>query len=210
VKVLGSTSLRATGLGAALALPGMMCTCCCAPVALGLRRAGASLGAATAFFLGNPTLNPAVLVFLLFTLGWRWSVLRLVMGIVLVFGGAWLVSRFGGELEGPVPAQAAPQPYPNGRWAMRWLRSLARLSIQLLPEYIIVIGLLGFARVYLFPTAGPNLGDNPLVLIGLAIAGVLFAIPTAGEIPIIQTMQGFGVGAGPAGVLLLTLLSHSA
>jgi uncharacterized protein len=34
---------------------------------------------------------------------------------------------------------------------------------------------------------------------------VLFAIPTAGEIPIIQTMRGFGMGAGPAGALLLTL-----
>jgi uncharacterized protein len=30
-------------------------------------------------------------------------------------------------------------------------------------------------------------------------------IPTAGEIPIIQTMLAFGMGAGPAGVLLLTL-----
>jgi uncharacterized membrane protein YraQ (UPF0718 family) len=79
----------------------------------------------------------------------------------------------------------------------------------LLPEYIIAIGLLGFARVFLFPAAGPDLGNNPLVLVGLAIAGMLFAIPTAGEIPIIQTMQGFGVGAGPAGVLLLTLPSLS-
>ena len=42
-------------------------------------------------------------------------------------------------------------------------------------------------------------------MIGLAIAGTLFVIPTAGEIPIIQTMLGFGVGAGPAGVLLMTL-----
>jgi uncharacterized protein len=30
-------------------------------------------------------------------------------------------------------------------------------------------------------------------------------IPTAGEIPIIQTLQAFGLGAGAAGVLLLTL-----
>jgi hypothetical protein len=42
-------------------------------------------------------------------------------------------------------------------------------------------------------------------MIALAIAGTLFVIPTAGEIPIIQTMLGFGMGAGPAGVLLLTL-----
>jgi uncharacterized membrane protein YraQ (UPF0718 family) len=42
-------------------------------------------------------------------------------------------------------------------------------------------------------------------MVALAVAGTLFVIPTAGEIPIIQTMLGFGMGTGPAGVLLLTL-----
>lgn len=51
-------SLRATALG----LPTMMCTCCTAPVVVGRRRAGTS---ATAFWLANPVLNPAVLVFAL-------------------------------------------------------------------------------------------------------------------------------------------------
>ncbi|MCL6564505.1 MAG: permease, partial [Firmicutes bacterium] len=33
----------------------------------------------------------------------------------------------------------------------------------------------------------------------------LFVIPTAGEIPIVQTLMRFGLGPGPAGVLLTTL-----
>jgi uncharacterized membrane protein YraQ (UPF0718 family) len=49
------------------------------------------------------------------------------------------------------------------------------------------------------------LGQELPVIIALAIVGTVFVIPTAGEIPIIQTMLGFGVGAGPAGALLLTL-----
>ena len=206
VRCLGSTTFRTSALGGLIALPGMMCTCCTAPVALGLRRSGVSLGAATAFFLGNPTLNPAVLVFLLFTLGWQWALLRLVLGVVLVFGGAYLATRWGGTLAGPVPESAAPaEPPTTGSWGVRWLRAFGRLVIQLIPEYVLVVALLGFARAFLFPAAGPDLGNNPWVLVGLAIAGTLFVIPTAGEIPIIQTMQGFGVGAGPAGVLLLTL-----
>lgn len=40
---------------------------------------------------------------------------------------------------------------------------------------------------------------------GGSLDRTLFVIPTAGEIPIIQTMLAFGMGAGPAGVLLLTL-----
>jgi uncharacterized membrane protein YraQ (UPF0718 family) len=205
VRLLGAATFRSSAFGGLLSLPGMMCSCCAAPVAIGLRRSGASLGSAVAFFLGNPTLNPAVLVFLLFTLGPGWALLRLVLGAVLVFGSAYLATRFG-RLTGPTPATAAPSPStPSGSWGIRWLRSLGRLVIQLIPEYILVVGLLGFARAFLFPTASPELGNNLLIMLGLAIAGTLFVIPTAGEIPIIQTMLGFGIGSGPAGVLLLTL-----
>src|SRR5436305_1033746 len=109
VRFLGSVSGRSTALGGLISLPGMMCTCCCAPVAIGLRRSGSSLGAAVAFFLGNPTLNPAVLVFLLFTLGWQWALLRLVLGVVLVFGGAVLAVRMGATLAARAPADAQPQ-----------------------------------------------------------------------------------------------------
>ncbi len=59
----------------------------------GLRKSGASTASATAFFLGNPALNPAVLVFLLLALGWQWAALRAVLGIVLVFGTASIVAR---------------------------------------------------------------------------------------------------------------------
>jgi uncharacterized protein len=209
VRVFGGSTLRGSFLGGVLSLPGMMCTCCTAPVALGLRRSGASLGAATAFFLGNPTLNPAVLVFLLFTLGWQWALLRLVLGVVLVFGGAALAMRLGARLgvqERVVAAAAAQgQDALRGPWVVRWLRALGRLVIQLVPEYVVIVGVLGFARAFLFPAASPEIGNNLLVMLGLAVAGTLFVIPTGGEIPIIQTMLGFGIGAGPAGVLLMTL-----
>jgi uncharacterized protein len=205
VRLLGSGSTRSSALGGVLSLPGMMCTCCTAPVAIGLRRSGASLGAAVAFLLGNPTLNPAVLVFLLFTLGWQWALLRLVLGAVLVFGGALLATRMAGGLNAPAPVLAQPPATPTGPWLKRWLRSLGRLVVQLVPEYVVIVGILGFARAFLFPAAGPELGNNVVLMAGLAVAGTLFVIPTAGEIPIIQTMLGYGMGAGPAGVLLLTL-----
>jgi hypothetical protein len=30
------------------------------------------------------------------------------------------------------------------------------------PEYLIIVGLLGFARAFLFPSAGPDLGNSAL------------------------------------------------
>ncbi len=180
----------------------------------GLRNSGASIGSATAFFLANPALNPAVLVFLVLTpgLGWSWALLRLTFGLLLVFGSAALVNRL---VPTPVPAQSLTEERVDLESAkqehvvVRWLKSFAILALTLVPEYIVMILLLGAARAFLFPAAGPELGNSPLIIVGLAVVGMLFAIPTAGEIPIIQTMRAFGMGDGPSGALLLTLAPAS-
>ena len=153
-----------------------------------------------------------MLVFLLLTpgLGWHWALLRLGLAIVLVFGAAAIVNRMATKAQVDMhPVHQASDdvaaPAPTGPLALRWLRSLATLIISLVPEYIVMILALGAVRAFIFPKAGPELGNGILVIIGLALAGTLFAIPTAGEIPIIQTMRSFGMGSGPAGALLLTL-----
>jgi len=55
------------------------------------------------------------------------------------------------------------------------------------------------------PEVNPVWGHSILAIIMLAITGTLFVIPTAGEIPVIQTLMAFGLGAGPAAALLITL-----
>lgn len=205
-RVLGKASLRSSVLGGVLALPGMMCSCCSAPVVVGFRKSGASAGSAVAFFLGNPTLNPAVLVFLVFTLGWPWAALRLGFGVALVLGGALLATRLARkDLVLPQPPLAVSLPVDSRPLPLRWCVALGRLVVTLVPEYVVIVLLLGALRAFLFPSAIAHAGNNPGVLVGLALAGTLFVIPTAGEIPIIQTLQAYGLGAGAAGVLLLTL-----
>jgi uncharacterized membrane protein YraQ (UPF0718 family) len=48
-------------------------------------------------------------------------------------------------------------------------------------------------------------GNDVLWIVGLAIAGTAFVIPTAGEVPIVQSLMALGLGAGPAAALLVTL-----
>lgn len=206
-RVLGSTGFGSTVAGGAVALPGMMCTCCAAPVTVGLRKRSASVGAALAFFLANPVLNPATLIFMGFVLSWKFTIYRLVFGVILVFGIALLANRLFKE------EQAADSPLSTvdeaaaetGSFLRRWLRALGQLIIDTIPAYVIVVFVLGFARAWLFPAIGPTGLNGILAIIGLAIAGTLFVIPTAAEIPVVQTLMGFGLGAGPAGALLLTL-----
>ena len=94
-------------VGGVASMPSMMCTCCAAPIAVTLRRNGVTRVAAIAYWLGNPLLNPAVLVFLLFVAPWQWTLTRMAVGIAAVVGVAvavGLVTRAGG------PGNRCPTP----------------------------------------------------------------------------------------------------
>jgi len=144
-----------------------------------------------------------------FVLGWQWTALRLVVGVILVFGMAYLANRFVGatELSGEVEESLVTQLKTDGNGSLwlRWLRELWQMSARLLPEYALIVIVLGAARAWLFPQVTADVGNHALWIVGMAIAGTLFVIPTAGEIPIVQTLMSFGMGAGPAGALLTTL-----
>lgn len=195
----------ATSRAAAAALPSMMCTCCAAPVAVGLIRSEADAAAALAYWLANPVLNPATLVFIGFVLGWGWAGLRLVLGAGLVFA----LSHFAARL---MPAgKRIPPPQETGGDAAQagYLRAYAaalwRLASRLVPEYFLLVFALGAARAWLFPAMTPAIGHAGWLPPLLAAIGTLFVIPTAGEVPIVQVLQHVGLGTAGAGALLLTL-----
>lgn len=149
------------------------------------------------------------MVFMGFVLGWQWVMLRLIVGLILVFGIAYLANHFIGAAERSVEIEESlvKQLITDGDGSLwlRWLRELWQMSIRLLPEYALIVIVLGAARAWLFPQVTADVGNQALWIVGMAIAGTLFVIPTAGEIPIVQTLMSFGMGAGPAGALLTTL-----
>jgi uncharacterized membrane protein YraQ (UPF0718 family) len=208
-RTLGRSSWGSVATGGLLAIPGMMCTCCAAPVVIGLRRRHASAAASTAFWLGNTVLNPATLVFMGFVLGWKWTGLRLALGIPLVFGTGYLVTRL--TLPGEIVAlqaqlsQTVGDIGAAGPSIKSWLARFFKLLIGLAPEYLLLVLLLGAARAWIFPQAGPAIGNELQWIVLMSAAGLVFAIPTAGEVPIVQAMLALGVGAGPAAALMMTL-----
>jgi len=175
---------------------------------VGLGKQKAAPGAVLAYWLGNPVLNPATIIFLGFVLGWGWSLLRIAVGVALVAAAAWLGDRMSPRRvpEKAVASWEEPEEEePRGSIFLRWVSAAGRLAVGLIPEYLIIVLILGATRAWLFPAMSPAVGHSVLLFIGLAIAGTLFVIPTAGEVPILQTLSGFGLGPLGAGALMITL-----
>lgn len=204
-RLLNRRRLISSGLaGGVASLPSMMCTCCAAPVAVTLRRSGVTRAAAMAYWLGNPLLNPAVLVFLCFAAPWQWTLTRAVIGGVAVIGVAVAVGLVTGGAAAPRSDPIAP-PGNEYRCAPRkFVRTLACLSLILLPEYAILVLAVGAFRGWLLTLTEPS-HQGPLIVVLAAIVGTLIVIPTAAEIPILQSLALLGVSSGTLGALLITL-----
>lgn len=206
--VFGKSGLFTVVVGGIASLPMMMCTCCAAPVVTGLRECRATPGAAIAFWLGNTVLNPATLIFTGFVLGWDWSIFRLAFGALMVFGLGLLANHLAGSEESvaiPPDSQTDLVAQTQGASFSRWLVVLYRMSIRLIPEYLVLVLALGATRAWLFPHIGHEVDGSLLWILVFAGAGALFVIPTAGEVPIVQAMLALGVAVGPAAALLMTL-----
>jgi uncharacterized protein len=211
---------RQAGTGALASLPSMMCTCCTAPITVTLRRAGVPRPAVLAHWLGNPLLNPAVLVFLFLVGPWEWGVTRLLVGLVVVLGAGALIGALadrGTAVDSTIrtATDEAEPPATLSQLPGRFVRSLWRLSRILVPEYALVVLLVGAFSGWLsqFAEMSDGLGLFAEMSDGLglfavlvaAVIGALLVVPTGGEIPVLVALSAVGVGAGLLGVLLVTL-----
>jgi uncharacterized membrane protein YraQ (UPF0718 family) len=203
--------------GGTAALPSLMCTCCTAPLAVGLRRRGVGTAASLAYWVGNPVLNPAVLLFLFLVAPWQFGLVRLLVGAVLVFGASAVIARLlGPDDHGDAPASAVAVPADPARlreFPLRFARSLARLAIVLIPAYFLVMLAVGAVSGWLSDFSALDARLGVLAVLGCALIGTVLVIPTGGEIPVVLALSGAGAGAGAvagtamasAGALLITL-----
>lgn len=108
------------------------------------------MGGALAFWMGNPVLNPATLVFMGFVLGWGFAAIRLVAGLVMVLLIATLVQKWVRE----TPQTQAPVeidiPEAQGGFLAAGAGRYGRFS-GVRSVYILAVLVLGAARVWLFP-----------------------------------------------------------
>jgi uncharacterized protein len=203
--------------GGTASLPSLMCTCCSSPLVVGLRQRGTGTAASLAYWLGNPLLNPAVLVFLFLVAPWQFGVVRIIVGVSVVVGGSALVARLFASRETAAPGQPEaalppglrppqpPDPARLGQFPLRLTRSLFRLAVVLIPVYVSAVLVLGYLSSWLSDFASLDARLGIAAVLVCAVIGTLLVIPTGGEIPVILALSAAGVSAGTAGALLITL-----
>ena len=140
-----------------------------------------------------------------FVLGWYFAFIRLAAGLLTVLIVASLVQKLVKESPTEPATVELDISEPQGGFFARWGKALWQLFWSTIPVYILAVLVLGAARVWLFPHADGAIVNTLLWVVAMAIAGCLFVIPTAAEIPIVQTMMLAGMGTAPALALLITL-----
>lgn len=177
------------------------------------RRSPTFLLASLAYWVGNPVLNPAVLVFLFLVAPWQFGMVGIVVGLPPVVGGTVLVTWLADlGLPGgvrPLPPELAspepPDPVRFSQFPSRFVRSLLQLTAVLVPAYVIVLFLSGYLSGWLSGFSGLDVRLGAAAVLVCAVVSTLLVIPTGGEIPVVLALTAAGVGAGTAGALLITL-----
>lgn len=207
VALIGAPTAGSAAIAASGSMFTMMCTCCAGPIVVGLRRQAVAAGSALAFFLGNPVLNPATLIFIGFVLGWKFAALRIVLGALLVFTVALMANWVTGDSpKSPRSAiSTAEEPRTVKAMFAAWLRELWIEIYTILPGYVAIVFIVGGVRAWLLPPSLTLHASGAGAVAALSLLGTIFVIPTAAEVPIIQTLMHAGMGSGPAAALLMTL-----
>lgn len=89
--------------------------------------------------------------------------------------------------------------------AWRFLRALVRLTVLLVPEYLVVVLLVGGLRGGSSPSVVASSVPGCCWCSSLRWSARSLVIPTAGGIPILQGLAVAGLSQGALGALLITL-----
>ncbi|HXF33197.1 MAG TPA: permease, partial [Candidatus Acidoferrales bacterium] len=77
--------------------------------------------------------------------------------------------------------------------------------VAIIPGYALIVFVLGGLRAWFFPPDFTIHASGPIGMTLVSLVGTLFVIPTAGEVPIVQTLLAHGMSVGAAVALIITL-----
>lgn len=197
----------------ALGIPMPLCSCGVIPTTLGLRRDGASPGAAMGFLISTPQTGvDSILVSAAF-LGWPFALFKVGCALVSGVAGGMTLDLVGGQATPPSPAgrgDPGAGPAPTGAsWTAKVREALTFALGRLMADIYLwlIIGLLVAAAISTAFPAG-DLGSRAWaqgvwgMLIVLALSVPMYVCSTA-SVPMAAALVSAGLSPGAALVFLI-------
>jgi uncharacterized membrane protein YraQ (UPF0718 family) len=199
-KLFSRGALRGQLAASATATPLMLCSCCAAPLFVGVYERTRKVGPALALLLGAPSLNLAAIAFTFLVFGPKLGAARVLMALVAVVLSTALVARLV-KLPSlaPIPETTADDapPTPGG-----FARSLLHVALRTVPLIVIGVVVSSVLAERIHPsTLGAGHGPLVAILVAATIA-VPLALPTFFELPFALALLGAGMPAGVAAAVL--------
>ncbi|TNF25872.1 MAG: hypothetical protein EP329_22170 [Deltaproteobacteria bacterium] len=190
--------LRAVALGVPLPL----CSCSVIPAGIGLKRSGASDGAAMGFMISTPQTGVDSVLVSASLLGWPFALLKVAAALVTgVVGGLW-IERVGGAAGSG--AAVAEEPVAPRTWAGALDHALDILG-TIWPWLAVGVGVSAAIEVFVPVDALAALsgaGGLWAALAALVVSLPLYVCAT-GSVPIAAALVGAGLPLGAALVFLM-------
>jgi uncharacterized protein len=199
-KLLGNGYVRPQLVAGAVGVPLMLCSCCAAPIFSSMYERSSRLGPSLATVLAAPSLNPFALTLTFMLFGSRIGVVRLAMGIAVVFLTAFGVERlFRTKLKAcSIDSEETDQPT-----LLALLRSWWRVAVRTVP--LIAAGVLISMLIAHWLPAGAfdSTAAKVLAVVVVAVVAVPLAMPTFFEIPLALILLSSGAPPGAAVAMLI-------
>ena len=208
---LGGRGIVPVLKAALFGVPLPLCSCGVIPVAMSLRRHGATRGATTSFLLSTPQTGVDSIMVTFSLLGWVFAVFRPLVAFVTGLVGGSVVTMFGGNGAGEQAAEPACQDAcctddtSGGKF-----RHAVHYAFVTLPRDIGKPLLVGLALVGVISTFVPKdffagaLGTGIGGMFVMLLLGIPVYVCATASVPIAVALIAKGVSPGAALVFLMT------
>ncbi|MCR9199066.1 MAG: permease [Planctomycetaceae bacterium] len=188
----------------AIGVPLPLCSCGVIPVGVGLRKDGASRGAAVGFLISTPQTGVDSLLVSGSLLGWPFAVLKVLVALVTGLAGGLITDLDHASGSGNDLAAAHPPHQATGFW--RPLLAHCTKVIESIWGWLLLGVLISAAITWLVPENSlrtlPLLNGPAALLITLVLSLPLYVCATA-SVPIAAALVSAGLPTGAALVFLM-------
>lgn len=199
-RLFGNRYVSPELVAGAAGVPLMLCSCCVAPVFSSMYERSSRLGPSLATTLAAPTLNPFGLILTFMLFGSRVGIVRLAMGMLVVFPTPIVIDRlFSRKLKiRPTDFEEADQPI-----LVALLRSWFLVALRTVPLIAIGVLISMFVAQWLPAISFSSAPAKVFAVVAIAALAVLLAMPTFFEIPLALIL--LSVGAPPAAAVAMLI-----